>query len=188
MKKFLLGLFIFIAVFAVVGCNKENGDKKVNDDKIEAKSVVLYFSATGTTKVIAERIADKSNSDIIEIVPQEKYKDEDLQYGDDCRATREQNDKKSRPKIESVDISKYDTIYVGYPIWWGYAPRIIFTLLDSYDFSNKTIIPFCTSGSSNIKESVSEMKKTYPNLTIKDGKRFAAEDSDDVIIDFINNN
>ena len=150
-------------------------------------SLVLYFSATGTTKGIAERIATISNSDIIEIIPKERYKDEDLDYNSDCRANREQNDSSSRPEIENtIDISKYDTIYLGYPIWWGTNPRIILTLLDTYDFNNKTIIPFCTSGSSGISESVSELRNYKPNLVIKDGKRFSSSDSDEVIKEFIN--
>ena len=129
------------------------------------------------------------NSDIIEIIPKDKYKPEDLNYNSDCRANREQNDSKSRPEIENaIDIRKYDTIYLGYPIWWGTNPKIILTLLDTYDFTGKTIIPFCTSGSTGISGSVNDLRQYNNKLTIKDGKRFSIDDSDEVIKEFISNN
>ena len=112
-----------------------------------------------------------------------------MNYNGDCRANREQNNPKSRPEIENtIDISKYETIYLGYPIWWGTNPKIILTLLDSYDFTGKSIVPFCTSGSTGISGSVSDLRKYNPNLKIKDGMRFSSSDSDEVIRDFINNN
>ncbi len=180
-KAIVLSLFIIITLFTITGC--ESTEKSSNN------SVVLYFSATGTTKGIAERIANQSNSDIIEIIPKDKYESKDLDYGNDCRATKEQQDKNARPEIENtIDISAYDTIYLGYPIWWGDSPKIILTLLDTYDFTGKTIIPFCTSGSSGIIGSVNKLREYKPELNIKDGMRFAAGDSDKIIKDFINNN
>ena len=153
-KKIILSVFTLLALFTLTGCGskKESGNTEV---KTNSGSVVLYFSATGTTKKIAERISRELNSDIIEIIPKEEYKEEDLDYNSDCRANREQNDSSARPEIKNrIDISKYDTIYLGYPIWWGTNPKIILTLLDSYDFAGKTIIPFCTSGSTDISDSV----------------------------------
>ena len=98
-------------------------------------------------------------------------------------------DSKSRPEIKNtIDINKYDTIYLGYPIWWGTNPKIILTLLDTYDFTNKTIIPFCTSGSTGISKSISDLRKYNNKLSIIDGKRFNANDSDEIIKEFINNN
>ncbi len=192
-KKLMICLLALITVFVITGCEpkkeKSNNNNSSNEIKENSNSVVLYFSATGTTKKIAQRIAKESNSDIIEIVPKEKYKSEDLNYNSDCRANREQNNPKSRPEIENtIDISKYDTIYLGYPIWWGTNPKIILTLLDSYDFTGKSIVPFCTSGSTGISGSVSDLRKYNPNLKIKDGMRFSSSDSDEVIRDFINNN
>ena len=187
-KTVMVGIFIFLVLFMVAGCSIKikigNETKKENNT-----SLVLYFSATGTTKKIAERIASKSGSDIIEIIPKEKYTNKDLDYNGDCRANREQIDDKARPEIENkMDIDKYQTIYLGYPIWWGTNPKIILTLLDTYDFSGKTIIPFCTSGSSGIEESVKSLRKYNSKLNIKDGKRFAASDDDKVIEEFLNNN
>ena len=195
-KKIVLSLLVLLALFTITGCgtknettNNSNSNNSSNEIKENSKSVVLYFSATGTTKSIAERISTQSNSDIIEIIPKEKYKSEDLNYNSDCRANREQNNSKARPEIENtIDITKYDTIYLGYPIWWGTNPKIILTLLDKYDFTGKTIIPFCTSGSTGISNSVGDLRNYNSKLNIKDGKRFSSNDSDDVIKDFINDN
>lgn len=191
-KRLIISLLLFVALFTVTGCGSKNEIKDdLNNQPIENKeesnSVVLYFSATGTTKKIAQSIAKESNSDIIEIIPKEKYESEDLNYNSDCRANREQNDSNARPEIDNtIDISKYDTIYLGYPIWWGTNPKIILTLLDTYDFTGKTIIPFCTSGSTDIRNSVSDLRNYNSNLTIRDGKRFSLSDSDEVIKEFVN--
>ena len=189
-RKISISLFILLSIFLVTGCSKFNKSSKSNNEvKSNNNSVVLYFSATGNTKKIAERIASELNSDIIEIIPKEEYKPEDLDYNSDCRANREQNDSKSRPEIKNtIDISKYDTIYLGYPIWWGTNPKIILTLLDTYDFTNKTIIPFCTSGSTEISGSVNDLRNYNSKLNITNGKRFSINDSDDIIKEFINNN
>lgn len=189
-RKIIICLFVLLSTFLITGCKKEDKYMKNNDElKKNNKSVVLYFSATGTTKKIAERIAKESNSDIIEIIPKEEYKKEDLDYNNNCRVNREQNDSKARPEIKNtIDITKYDTIYLGYPIWWGTNPKIILTLLDTHDFTNKTIIPFCTSGSTGISESVNDLRNYNNKLNIKDGKRFSSNDSDEIIKEFIKNN
>ncbi|MBP3799785.1 MAG: flavodoxin [Bacilli bacterium] len=189
-KRIILSLLVVLSIFIISGCNNTNKKTKTkNINNENNKSVVLYFSATGTTKKVADKIATKSNSDIIEIIPKEEYKSEDLNYNSDCRANREQRDSKARPEIKNkIDINKYDTIYLGYPIWWGTNPKIILTLLDIYDFSNKTIIPFCTSGSTGISESVNDLRSYNSKLNIKDGKRFSSSSSDEEISNFIKNN
>ena len=119
-------------------------------------TLVVYFSATGTTKGIAEKIAAIEGADLYEIEAAKEYTDADLDYNDsDSRTTREQNDSSARPKIGSdpVSLDGYTTIYIGYPIWWGEEPRIMDTFVESYDFDGKTIIPFCTSGGSGIGRS-----------------------------------
>ncbi len=185
-KKVFLSLILIMFLFLVVGCDVKKENVTPNKSTSSGFSAVIYFSATGTTKSIAERIAKASNSEIIEIIPKEKYTSADLDYNHDCRANREQNDSKSRPLIENtIDISKYDTIYLGYPIWWGTIPKIILTLIDTYDFTGKTIIPFCTSGSSGISGSVDDLRKYNSNLIINDGKRFSLSDSDEVIREFV---
>mgnify|MGYP000027398406 FL=1 len=123
----------------------ENTD---NQDVQDHKVLVAYFSATGTTKGVAVHIANGLNADIYEIVPEEPYTDADLDYNDNnSRTTIEMNDPDARPAISgSVEnMEQYDIVFIGYPIWWGEAPRIVSTFVESYDFSGKTIVPFCTS-------------------------------------------
>ena len=110
-------------------------------------TLVVYFSRTGNTEKIAEYLINIAQADRYVIEAFVPYSDEDIQYQTDCRANREQNDKTVRPEIANLmdSIDSYDTVFLGYPIWWGEEPRIIDTFLESYDFSEKTVIPFCTS-------------------------------------------
>ena len=140
----------------------------------ENKNLVVYFSVTGNTKVLAETIAETIGADIVELSPQEPYTSEDISYNNDnCRANREQNDDSARPAIANSieNINDYNTIYLGYPIWWGTMPKIINTFLESYDLSGKTIMPFCTSGGSGIGSSVSAIKSICQGANVKDGLR-----------------
>ena len=127
----------------------ENGDAQQSEpepetpETKESKVLVAYFSATGTTEGVAEHIANGLNADIYEIIPEEPYTDADLNYNDsNSRSTIEMNDKASRPAISgSVEnMEQYDTVFIGYPIWWGEAPRIVSTFVESYDFSGKTMV------------------------------------------------
>ena len=115
----------------------------------DGKALVAYFSATNTTRPLAEYAAGVLDADLYEIVPEVPYTDADLAYYTNGRADREQNDPAARPAISgSVDnMADYDVVFLGYPIWHGQAPRIISTFLESYDFTGKTIVPFCTSHS-----------------------------------------
>ena len=149
----------------------EQPDESANTDN---KALVVYFSVTGNTKALAETVAETTGADIVEIVPETPYTSEDINYNNDnCRANKEQNDDSARPaianKIENID--DYDTVYLGYPIWWGTMPKIINTFLESYDLSGKTIMPFCTSGGSGIGTSVSAIKDVCPGADVKDGFR-----------------
>ena len=138
--------------------------------------LTVYFSATGTTKQIAEYASEILSADVYEIVPAEPYTKEDLAYYTNSRADREQNDPLTRPEISgSVEnMEQYDTILLGYPIWHGQAPKIISTFLESYDFSGKTIIPFCTSHSSGIGSSDTSLHALAENAGWLDGRRFSA--------------
>ncbi len=143
--------------------------------------LVVYFSATGTTKGVAEKIAAITGADTYEIIAAEPYSDADLNWNDrNSRTTLEQNDKSVRPGIgsEAIDLSGYTTVYVGYPIWWGEEPRIMDTFAESYDFSGKTMIPFCTSGSSGIGSSGKNLEKLTSGATWLDGKRFGGSVSE----------
>ncbi len=145
----------------------------------ENNILVVYFSATGTTKQIADYAEDILNADIYEIIPEVPYTDEDLAYYTGGRADKEQNDTTARPAISgSVEnMEQYDTVLLGYPIWHGQAPRIISTFLESYDFSGKTILPFCTSHSSGIGSSATELQTLAKNAKWLEGKRFSADTS-----------
>lgn len=155
-----------------------------------AKMLVVYFSATGNTKVVAEKIVRLTGADLYEIVPADPYTDEDLNYNnDDCRANQEMQNASARPAIgsETIDVSSYDTVFVGFPIWWGTMPRIINTFLDIYDLSGKTVLPFCTSGSSGITLSVSDIRAAEPNADVCNGLRANGAD-DSGIEDWITRN
>ena len=143
--------------------------------------LVAYFSATGTTNKVAEKIASITGGDLYEIVPAEPYTTEDLNYNDrSSRSTKEQNDKSARPAIGSEDVSLtgYTTIYLGFPIWWGEEPRILDTFVEKYSFEGITVIPFCTSGSSGIGRSGPNMKALAGTGNWLDGKRFGANVSE----------
>ncbi len=158
-----------------------------DDERQESKTLVAYFSATNNTEGVAKHIADGLGADIYEITPEVPYTDADLDYNSDCRANLEQNDDSARPAISGTveNIEQYDTIFLGYPIWWGNAPKIIFTFLESYDFSGKTIIPFCTSGSSPIG-STTAMQNVTPGANWLDGQRFSGGASSDTVMDWVN--
>lgn len=151
------------------------------------KSAVIFFSCTNNTKKLAEKIATVAGADIIEIVPAVPYTSADLNYNSDCRANREQNDDTARPDIATkFELDNYDTIYLGYPIWWGTMPKIINTFLETYDLSGKTVMPFCTSGSSGIATSVNAIRKYLPD--VKDGMRGTASTTEKEINTWIAKN
>lgn len=141
-----------------------------------APILVAYFSATGNTKPLAEYAADRYNCDLFEIVPMQEYTTADINYSNsNCRALKEQADSDSRPEIkyEVEAMYNYSAIILGYPIWAMKAPRIIFSFLEAYDFEGKQILPFCTSGSTDISATIDELKAAAPKATWLDGKRFA---------------
>ncbi len=153
--------------------------------------LVAYFSATGTTKRVAEKIAELTDADIYEIVPLNQYSAADLDWHDNnSRSTKEMNDKNVRPEIGSddIDISSYDTIYLGYPIWWGDAPRIMATFVEKYNFDGKKVIPFCTSGGSGIGRSGTNLGTLAGSGNFVNGERLNSSADTNNIQNFINNN
>ncbi len=154
------------------------GNKEVEvvcSDTQTSHILVAYFSATGTTKGVAEKIATAANGTLYEIVPAVPYTAADLNYSTDCRANTEQNTASARPAIDGrvEDMSEYDVVFLGYPIWWGKAPKIIYTFLESYEFAGKTIVPFCTSGSSPISGSLADIRALANDAAWLAGERFA---------------
>jgi menaquinone-dependent protoporphyrinogen IX oxidase len=140
---------------------------------MNAKTLVAYFSATGTTKAAAERLAKQHDARLWEIEPAEKYTAADLDWRNpNSRSSLEMNDPEERPMIKQcTDVTPYDTVYVGFPVWWGICPRIINSWLDNNlsQLEGKTMIPFATSGSSGIGEAEAYLKKTYPTLNWQKG-------------------
>lgn len=147
-----------------------------------SKTLVAYFSASGVTKKLAEKIAQDANADIFEIEPEVLYTDADLDWRNkNSRSSVEMSDLSSRPAISKKveNMSQYDTVITGFPIWWYTAPTIINTFIESYDLSGKKIAMFATSGGTGIEKSVSDLKAGYPELNIVGGKKFTfASDSD----------
>ena len=140
---------------------------------MNAKTLVAYFSATGTTKAAAEKLAKQQNAVLWEIEPAEPYTAADLDWRDPkSRSSVEMNNPEERPTIKQcTNVMPYDTVYVGFPIWWGICPRIINSWLDNNEpqLQGKTMIPFATSGSSGIEEAEDYLRKTYPSLTWQKG-------------------
>lgn len=135
------------------------------------KAVVAYFSATGNTEKVAKQLAKEKKAALYAIQPAKKYTSEDLDYrNQNSRSSVEMSDKNARPALKSKkSFAKYDVIYLGYPIWWGVAPRIINTFIEQAKIEGKTVIPFATSGSSTIEKSVSELKASYPQINWQEG-------------------
>lgn len=138
-----------------------------------SNTLVAYFSASGTTKQLADRLAKISNADLYEIKPQKSYTREDLDWmNKKSRSSVEMSDHNSRPLLADKDaqIEQYDTIFVGFPIWWYIAPTIINTFLEAYDFSGKKVVLFATSGGSRFGKTVDNLKNSVaPDTVIKEG-------------------
>ena len=153
---------------------QETASAAETDTAVPSSDVlVVYFSATGTTKGVAEKIAAITGGDLYEIKAAQEYTEADLDWNDSSsRTTKEQNDSSIRPEIgsESVSLDGYSTIYIGYPIWWGKEPKVIRTFLESYNLKGKTIIPFCTSGSSGISGSMKGIRESAAGARVKKGK------------------
>ena len=154
-----------------------------------SKVLVAYFSATGTTEGVAEHIANGLDADIYEIIPEEPYTDADLNYNDNnSRSTIEMNDPASRPAFSgSVEnMEQYEIVFIGYPIWWGEAPRIVSTFVESYDFSGKTVVPFCTSGGSGVGSSASNLEQLTSGAAWMEGHRLNGSDSQETVMEWVN--
>lgn len=189
-NKLIIGLSIILP--SSCGANNSSAQPSVSQAKDESSiasgnTLVAYFSVTGHTRPLAEYAKEHLDADIFEIVPKEAYTEADIAYSTDCRANREQNDEKARPEITAKikNLAQYSTIVLGYPIWWGQAPKILYTFVESYNLSGKTILPFCTSGSSPIGSSATNLSKSAPNATWLEGRRFAAGTSKELFCSFL---
>ena len=160
MKKLL------IILAAILGLNITAYSQENN--KKDMKTLVVYFSATGTTKAAAQRLAKEFNADLYEITPEVPYTAADLNWRDkNSRSTIEMKDKSSRPAIKGHcdNIADYDVVWIGFPVWWYTAPTIVNTFIEAHDLSGKTLCVFATSGGSGVSGSVKDLKKAYPQYT-----------------------
>lgn len=168
-QKLLLTVITIVALAAMVG-NAQTNNQSMSD---KSKTLVAYFSATGTTMEAASRLAKLADADLFEIVPEIPYTPADLNWRDkSSRSTLEMQDKSSRPTVASKveNMAQYDTVFVGYPIWWYIAPTIINTFLEQYDFTGKTVIPFFTSGGSGAGETMKYLRPSAPGANWVDPK------------------
>lgn len=154
-----------------------------------SKILVTYFSASGVTKGVAEKLANIIDGDLFEIEPKEKYTSEDLNWRNkQSRSSVEMQNREIRPEMKekNININDYDTILIGFPIWWGVAPTIVNTFIESMDLSGKKLIPFCTSGGSGMSYCENDLRKTYPNYNWKEGKRLNGDEDEEFIKSWIN--
>ena len=160
------------------------------DENGQPKVLVAYFSVTNNTAGIATEIAESLGADLYVITPEEPYTAADLDYGNDnSRTSLEMNDLDSRPVIAGSGVENmagYDIVFLGYPIWWGQAPKIISTFLESYDFGGKTIVPFCTSGSSGIGSSATNLQGLTGDAVWLAGERFSSNAAHASIVEWLN--
>ena len=154
----------------------------------ENKSLVVVFSCTGNTKSVAEKIAALTGAELVDLVPAQPYTEKDLNYNDrSTRATMEQNDPDARPEIASdISLDGVSTLYLGYPIWWGQAPRIMSTFVENHDFTGITVIPFCTSGSSDAGRTGETLGEQAGTGTFMSSTRFSSGVSDAELQSWIN--
>ena len=197
MKRIIALLIAALMVFGLTACGGSSESAEENPEETAESSsdetaaeetqtdkdvLVVYFSATGTTKGVAEKIASLTGADLYEIKAAQEYTAEDLDWNDsDSRTTHEQNDPAVRPEIGSdpVSLEGYSTIYIGFPIWWGEEPRIMDTFVESYNFDGITMIPFCTSSSSGIGMSGKNLESNAGSGKWLDGQRFSGSVSED---------
>ncbi len=188
--KRLISFFaaLIVALNLAASCGKLDPSSTPSTDpepQHVSRTLVVVFSATGHTRAVAEYAAEALDADLYEIEPAVPYTEDDLKYYTDCRADREQQDPTARPEIAgTVDVSGYDLIALGYPIWHGQAPRIICTFLEAHFFAGKTIAPFCTSGSSGVGSSADNLHALAPDATWLDGVRFPGSATREQVFDW----
>ena len=173
MKKIFFA-FLSILCIGVFSCTSNaTSNTETSEQHKEDKTLVAYFSATGNTKKVAETIAEITDGTLFEIEPAQPYTEEDLDgWNESARGTRESKDRATRPEVKNKveDMDQYDTIYLGFPIWWYSSPTIINTFLEQYDLAGKTIIPFATSGGSDFGDTEKDLKVSAPDAIFKPGK------------------
>lgn len=178
----LLLIVLAAAGITATSCAKTQKDDSTSEEQPK-KTLVAYFSATGTTEKIAGRLANVTGGDLYAIVPERPYSDADLDWQNEkSRSSLEMHDATARPAIGALpaDMADYDVVFIGYPIWWDEAPRVINTFIESCDLSGKTVIPFATSGGSSISNSAKALKTSYPSLSWGKGRLLNFADEEEI--------
>lgn len=174
MNRFLFTIAVVTAI-CFTACAQKTEQQNMGN---KTKTLVAYFSATGNTERVARSIAGATGGTLYAIVPQDAYTHADLDWNDSrSRSSVEMNNADARPSLkqQDTDLSGYGVVFIGFPIWWNEAPRVINTFIESNDLSGKILVPFATSGGSGISHSVEMLRKTYPDLDWKDGKLLNGE-------------
>ena len=183
MKKIILTFAAMAMVIASCGQNKKTEQTQNNQEEKQMKTLVAFFSATGTTKALAEKVAAVTGGDLYEIKPEVPYTSADLDWRvKTSRSSVEMADKASRPAIvkDLENAGDYGTIYIGFPVWWYTAPTIINTFLETYDFSGKNVVFFATSGGSTVDKANAQFKEQYPAIKWTAGKVLNRATDEDV--------
>ena len=175
--KIFITTLIVVFVVTIFMFENNNGGEVMAESKSNKKILVAYFSASGVTAKVANKLSKAIEADLFEIKPAQPYTSADLDWTNKkSRSSVEMDDRNSRPAIANkvADMSQYDVIFVGFPIWWYREPSIIDTFMESTDFSGKTVVPFCTSGGSGLGDSAKNMQLLTPNAKVLDGKKFSS--------------
>lgn len=168
---FIIGILTMMTLL-LAACGNASAtapsDPSTEGSAANEAALVVYFSRTGNTAAVAEEIREQIGADAFEIVPVEAYSDD---YDAVTEAAQEEQNNNARPEIrDRIDnLDQYDTVYVGYPIWWGDMPMILYTFFDTYDLSGKTVRPFCTSGGSGLSQTVEAIRDLEPDATVTEG-------------------
>ncbi|MGN0477248.1 MAG: flavodoxin [Ruminococcus sp.] len=195
MKKWMGFVLSLLLIFSLTACGNqgtENTSTSKSNKSDSGKTLVVYFSATGNTKNVAQYIASATDGDLFELVPKEPYSDENLDWtDDDSRVVYEHDnpDKRDVPLISATpeNFDEYDTVFIGYPIWWGIAAWPVDEFVEANDFTGKTVIPFCTSASSDLGESGELLEKTAGTGNWLDGERFSSGVSETDVREWLEN-
>lgn len=180
MKKFASLLLGALAAFGLGSCSDDTTAMAPAPEK--GKTLVVYFSYSGNTKAVAEKMAKGLDADLFEIVPEQPYTEDDVNYkNQDCRSSVEARSPEVRPAIKGKveDISKYDVVCIGYPVWYGEAPNVVYTFVESHDLSGKTVVPFCTSGSGGMAQSADHLVKAVSGAKCTKGERLYTKDTEE---------
>lgn len=191
MNKKIIGIIvIIIALIAIIGAysysSNSQSEHVITDD---SRILVAYFSQTGNTEHIAQMIANDTNADIFRIEANTPYPED---YDTLTQVAQEEQNSDARPEINNTidNISDYDVIFVGYPIWWGDMPQIMYTFLESYDFNGKTVIPFSTSGGSGLADTIEHIHSEIPNANVVDNgftiEGSQAESAENDVVNWLN--